>query len=345
MTSQTNRTSHSRRAFCWRLGGLLTLPLWARGTPARAAAETLLRQRFPSSPETFRVVTANLRATHERDYATGDGWTQRRELCRDVLLAQRADLLGFQECRLAHLDYLLPYFPDYAAFGLANERPGRTEEPSNSILYSTRRFEHRGEGGFWFSEEPMVRSSRAWGTAAPRFINWLDLRDRVTGRALRFWNTHLDYHSRLAREHSSALIAAAAAALPDTLPQVLAGDFNARGTPRHQRRIVDEAGNVRTEPITNPPPRSRAIQNVIDGGWHDTHEDLHGAEEPGLTAHQFRGEEFAATEQGQARGKIDYIFRRGPLRTIAAEIIRDRRDGRYPSDHYFVSAELEYLPE
>jgi hypothetical protein len=32
------------------------------------------------------------------------------------------------------------------------------------------------------------------------------------------------------------------------------------------------------------------------------------------------------------------------VKTHAAEIIRDGRDGRYPSDHYFISATIA-LPE
>jgi endonuclease/exonuclease/phosphatase family metal-dependent hydrolase len=40
-------------------------------------------------------------------------------------------------------------------------------------------------------------------------------------------------------------------------------------------------------------------------------------------------------------GKIDWIFARGATRVVGAAIIRDSRDGRFPSDHYFVSADVE----
>jgi hypothetical protein len=40
-------------------------------------------------------------------------------------------------------------------------------------------------------------------------------------------------------------------------------------------------------------------------------------------------------------GKIDWIFARGATRVVGAEIIRDSRDDRFPSDHYFVSADFQ----
>ena len=40
-------------------------------------------------------------------------------------------------------------------------------------------------------------------------------------------------------------------------------------------------------------------------------------------------------------GKMDWILARGHVRARAAEIITTERDGRFPSDHYFVSAQVE----
>lgn len=42
--------------------------------------------------------------------------------------------------------------------------------------------------------------------------------------------------------------------------------------------------------------------------------------------------------------KIDYVFAEPGTRVRQAEIIRDHRGGRYPSDHYPVSARLT-LPD
>jgi endonuclease/exonuclease/phosphatase family metal-dependent hydrolase len=40
-------------------------------------------------------------------------------------------------------------------------------------------------------------------------------------------------------------------------------------------------------------------------------------------------------------GKIDWIFCRGDVTPVSSKIIRDQKDGIYPSDHYFLVADLK----
>ncbi len=80
---------------------------------------------------------------------------------------------------------------------------------------------------------------------------------------------------------------------------------------------------------------NRAIQKFVEGGWTDTYETIHGAEDPGPTGHRFLG-----SERAKEKGKIDWIFWRGQVEITAADIINDNENGRYPSDHYFISAEI-----
>jgi endonuclease/exonuclease/phosphatase family metal-dependent hydrolase len=39
-------------------------------------------------------------------------------------------------------------------------------------------------------------------------------------------------------------------------------------------------------------------------------------------------------------GKIDYILRDDRWETVNAAVVRDGRDGRFPSDHFPMTAEL-----
>ena len=172
-------------------------------------------------------------------------------------------------------------------------------------------------GGFWLSETPHIAGSVSWDSARPRFVNWVDLRERDSGREFRVWNGHLDHIGQVARERQAQLIVEAANALADDLPQLLTADFNA-----------DAA---------NP-----AIEIIKAGGWLDTYAAVHGPDDPGFTFHAFLGPRFVESRPPEKiNGKIDFIFCRGPVKTLAANIIRDSRAGRYPSDHYFGSAEVE----
>ncbi len=87
---------------------------------------------------------------------------------------------------------------------------------------------------------------------------------------------------------------------------------------------------------TNP-----ALHTLIAGGWLDTCAAVHGPGETGFTFHAFRGPRFPEGRPPErVIGRIDWIFSRGPIETLAAEVIRGCRDDRYPSDHYFISAEV-----
>jgi endonuclease/exonuclease/phosphatase family metal-dependent hydrolase len=98
---------------------------------------------------------------------------------------------------------------------------------------------------------------------------------------------------------------------PDDFPQIMTGDLN-----------VDQ--------------QHRVIHMIKDADWRDTYQKLHPPEEPGNTYHGFLGSSYQ-TE----KGKIDWIFTRGGISVEAARIIRDGENGRYPSDHYFVEADVK----
>lgn len=88
------------------------------------------------------------------------------------------------------------------------------------------------------------------------------------------------------------------------LPVVLVGDFNAGRNPVYDL-LVDR------------------------GGFVDTWRAAGHAEPPFGTYPAFEGAEGA-----MGRGRIDWVLARGPVRTLAAEIVTFSNDGRYPSDHF-----------
>lgn len=262
----------------------------------------------------MRILCCNVRRNMPEDEAAGNGWDERKELCAEVIGTQRADVICLQECTSDPYRDLLSRLPGFDSFGLAN--PDMTLNPANAILYLSNRFEMVSAGGFWLSETPHMAGSKSWDSARPRFVNWVQLKDEESGLEFRVWNGHLDHIGQVAREEQAQLIVEASQALPQDLPQLFAADCNA-----------DAA---------NP-----AIERLKTGGWLDTYEAVHGPGDPGFTFHAFLGPRCAEERpKDKIKGKIDWIFCRGPVKPLAAEIIRDGRDGRYPSDHYFVSAEV-----
>jgi endonuclease/exonuclease/phosphatase family metal-dependent hydrolase len=298
-----------RRVKCCELLLTVIVVEWAVSVDVRAA------ESAGTSHATHRILTCNIRVPLAADKEAGNGWEDRRELCAEVIAAHDGDIICLQECRANQLAYLKERMPEYDSYGLSN--PGPEFTPNNAILYLRERYELVSAGGFWLSETPHVAGSKSWDSAVVRFTNWVHLRERETGRELRVWNTHLDHIGQEARREQARLLVEGMAAMDRAgVPQVLTGDMNAY------------EGHA-------------AIAVLKSGGMHDTYAAMHGPRDPGFTYHGFKGAKRHVKGAGR---KIDWIFTRGDVETQAAEIIRDGRDGRYPSDHYFLSAEVS-LPE
>lgn len=300
-----------RRHFLKHLGLAASLP-WL-GPAAWAAADP----SWKPNAATHKILTCNVRVDAPADGRVGNGWADRKDLCADVIRAQQPDLIGLQECQHVHFQQLKARLPEFDTFALS--KPDAQAYPLNAIFFSRARYELVSAGGFWLSEQPHVAGSKSWDSAESRFVNWVHVRERTSGKDFRFWNTHLDHIGQVAREKAAELIVQAAAAFPADFPQLLSGDLNAAAT--------------------NP-----AIKRLAAGGWTDTYAAVRGPEDPGFTGHAFLGAQFAEQKlKGKPGARIDWIWCRGAFKPLAAEVIRDSRNGRYPSDHYFVSAEVNLL--
>ena len=253
----------------------------------------------------MRILTCNVRYSGAKD---GDNsWAYRKQLCLDVIRAQQADIICCQEATAEQYAYLSAGLPGFAWFGMIDE--AHTTGPVNSIFYRRAAFRLLSAGGYWLSQTPHVPGSKSWDSDCVRLCNWLRLIDQASGREFRIANTHLDHISQPARLNQARLINEDTLAYNPTYPQMLTGDMN-----------CDE---------TNP-----AIILFKEAGWRDTYAAVHGAG-PGMTFHGFHGPAFTGPE-----GRIDWIFMRGSLQATAAALITANSAGRYPSDHYFLSADV-----
>lgn len=254
----------------------------------------------------MRILSCNVRYSGAKD---GDNaWLRRKQLCLDVLRAQQADIICCQEVTAEQYRDLSGALPEFAWFGMIDDAQGAS--PVNSIFYRRDRFRVMSGGGYWLSQTPHVPGSYSWDSACVRLCNWLRLVENASGKELRIVNTHLDHISQAARENQARLINEDALSYAAGYPQVLTGDMNCN--------------------LANP-----ALLSFKAAGWVDAHAAVHGPSDPGNTFHAFLGPGFAPQV-----GKIDWIFLRGQARATGAAIITDSVGGRYPSDHYFLSADI-----
>ena len=298
-----------RRIFLKQLSLAATVPLLGRaGTVSAEVAQPKVG--------THRLLSCNVRVDVPTDSNSGDGWAHRREFCADIVKAQKADLIGLQEAQLQHFTFLKSRMPEYDTYALSHS--ATDFHPINAIFFLRERYELISSGGFWFSETPHVAGSKSWDSANPRLANWVHLRERHTGVEFRYWNTHLDHKGQQAREKAAKMIVEASSIFPKEVPQLLTGDMNAS-------------------------VKNTAIKNLKEGGWIDTYAQVNGPADPGFTAHAFKGEKYPPNHpDGTPRGKIDWIFMRGPVKAVTSKVLRDSKNGHYPSDHYFIVADVKF---
>lgn len=253
----------------------------------------------------MKILACNIRRFGAQD---GDNsWPCRKDICAQLVAAQSPDIICFQEMWDKQFSDLSATFPEYLTYGIIADQPdGR--HPKNCIFYHPDTYIRISAGGYWLSERPHVAGTKSWDSAGVRLANWVRLEDRATGTEFRVVNTHLDHISQTARENQAKLIVEDSSAYPEDYPQILTGDMNCDS-------------------------RNKAIDVFKAGSWIDTYGCVHGTEDPGYTFHKFLGPKYDSSI-----GKIDWIFMRGKVNVIDAEIITDSVNGRFPSDHYFVSA-------
>jgi endonuclease/exonuclease/phosphatase family metal-dependent hydrolase len=169
-----------------------------------------------------------------------NGWPTRKRALKEVLAAERFDVLCIQEGLSNQLRFMDECLPDYQRFGV-----GRTDGVSAgehcSIFVARKRFEQVDDGTFWLSDTP-GKPSRSYDLPPlpPRVCSWTLLREKDSGRRFRVFNTHFPLMIGARKKSATVLVAEFAKVHPKS-PALLTGDFNCRpGTA--PRKIFEQHG-------------------------------------------------------------------------------------------------------
>ncbi|MBC7187295.1 MAG: endonuclease/exonuclease/phosphatase family protein [Calditrichaeota bacterium] len=250
-----------------------------------------------------------------------NSWPQRRHLVVQLLQQNGADVVGLQEALHFQLQEICQALPHYACVGVGRDDGAEAGEFA-ALLYRKDRLAVEESGTFWFSDTPEVPGSMSWGNQIPRICTWARLRHRRTCMAFSVFNVHLDHVSQRSRERSVQLLAERISMHSPTAPVFVLGDLNAgphnpvvaflKGS---AKLATDEGGQV-----SNPFPLV------------DTYRAIHADTSAIGTYHAFTGDRSGA--------KIDYIFAAPGVNVKDAHIDHTSAHGRYPSDHFPVTARV-----
>jgi endonuclease/exonuclease/phosphatase family metal-dependent hydrolase len=246
-----------------------------------------------------------------------NSWDRRKALLARVVHDFDPDLLGTQETWPFQAEHLIDQLPGRAYVGWPRQPGNDADGEQCGILVRSARFEKLDEGQLWLSETPQVPASRSWDSSLPRVVTWVKLHDRSRpDGVLVFFNTHFDHLGRTARLESARLLRRKLLELEASTAWIVTGDFNCgEGSPPYEALV--EVGPDRLV--------------VIDAyrAAHPGRDDGEG------TYHAFGGE--------RSGERIDWILHSTHFETVSSAIDRTADGGRYPSDHFPVTAVLRWV--
>jgi endonuclease/exonuclease/phosphatase family metal-dependent hydrolase len=251
-----------------------------------------------------------------------DHWNNRKMMVFETIRQFGPDILGLQEALDFQIDQIRQAVPGYTLIGVGRD-DGKRKGEHSCILYRTDRFDAPESGTFWFSDTPEVPGSKSWGNSITRICSWARLVDRNSGKGFYYFNLHLDHISQPSRQRSAILLSERMANRSHSAePCILTGDFNVGESNSVIAYLTGRSG------LDNSPKTPYPLA--------DSFRKIHPDQKEVGTFNQFKG-----IRDGD---KIDYIFISPEIEVLSAQIVQAAFNGRFPSDHFPVTALLRLWP-
>jgi endonuclease/exonuclease/phosphatase family metal-dependent hydrolase len=210
---------------CW-----LGLIVWLEACPGGPAPPA------KAEPDLIRVVNWNIHCGQDSGLPWQQfDWPGRKLALRSALDQARPDILCVQEATPPQLAFLETVLPEHHRVGIG--RDGEAGGEHCAIFFRRQRFEEIAGSTFWL-EEPTDQPRAGSALDVKRICTWVRLRDRVSGRTLRVYNTHL-YLTEAPRLTAARIILSHIAAGDPTDAVLLAADFNASPAVPSRRLFLD----------------------------------------------------------------------------------------------------------
>ena len=265
------------------------------------------------SVETIRVMSFNVRLNTPSDSL--NAWPYRKTMVASMIRFHKADILGVQEALWDQMQDLENILPEYAWVGIGRDDGNRAGE-FMAIFYLKERFEVIKSSTFWLSENPEI-PGKGWDAACNRIVTWCQFRDQKTGNIFFHFNTHFDHMGDTARVKSAELLIRQIDAIADGKPVLVTGDFNSTPDSKTYSILTTGLGKSQDLKLTDTKIATQFPHHGSNGTF--TWFDLNN-----LTNDQ----------------PIDYIFLKSRVTVLYHGTLTDTFDGRLPSDHFPVLAEI-----
>lgn len=259
---------------------------------------------------------------------TGD---HRRDLALQVISDYDPDLLGLQEPLHNQVEDIRASLTKHSFYGVGRDDGQQTGEYCG-IFFRKARFECVDQRTFWLNEHVDKPGSKFPKTCCARIASWVILKDlQADDQEYLVLNTHWDHQIQEARLYSAKLIRQRLVKLANKRPMIVLGDLNV------------PPDNPAFEMLVSPAPENPL--QLVDS-FREVHPKPREPEKPS-DRFQLRPEEgtFNGFKGWPIGNRIDFILHSNHFRAVKAEIVRFNKQGRYPSDHFPVTATLQLVAE
>ncbi len=260
----------------------------------------------------FKIVSFNIRFGLADDGP--NSWTNRRGLVASVLRNLSPDLVGLQEALDFQLADLAPLLPEHRIDGNHGDEDGVWRNCC-ALLYRPDKWRLLDVQTFWLSETPDVHS-KSWDSKWPRRCTVGRYRCVENDRELWHFNTHLDFEEP-AQINGVAVIWKKVMEWTGGDSVILTGDFNTFPESRVWKFLVGREEYMGLSP---------------DFG--DAWSAIHGAEKVST---------YSGYGRVSCKDRVDWILYRGNIRAVDSYVVVPPPGGPYPSDHFPVVAEMEWI--
>ena len=230
-------------------------------------------------------------------------WVFRQKLVKEIIKKYAPDTFGLQEVHYAWMRYLINQFKDIYDFVGVGKDDGNKKGEFSPVFYNKHKFELLEKEDFWLSETPEI-ASLGWDGAENRTCSYAVLKEKETEKVYAIFNTHLDHIGATAQIEGIKLILKKAEKFND-MPIIITGDFN----------------------VT---PDSDVYEMMLSNGFSDAR--TIAKEKDNIDSFHW---------YGKGSKMIDFIFVKNIKSVAVAKTATDKINGRIPSDHYPVIAEIE----
>ena len=247
------------------------------------------------------VIRFNIRCC---DDSNGNSIKERAPRLSVITSSYDADIIGFQEYRPAWEPYIAEFYSD--KYDMFVKYRNETEDiEASPILWRRDKFDCIKTGFFWLSDTPDIES-RGWDELynCYRMCVYVILKHKLSGKEFTVMNTHFGFGDKC--QVDSAKLIYDYSQKVSSNGTFVVGDFNM--TP-------DSVGYA---------TMSKNFRDV----------NAYTAKDLITTYHNYQPE--IVKDQ-----HIDYCFIDEKIVPINQKVIKDKIDGKYPSDHYGLYIELD----